>query len=178
MSLDTLLDMMESEENADKLLKKLLQNNDVTFVTPEKSQVLQKNILQNNGVTLVTPVTPKKSLSVEKSVFTRIQKATTLANYIGEEDHYVVLNKYSDSEALTYSHETEHEREKRRQKVLSMLAENPHKKRAYVTDTSIDPDNVFLTIAILGLATFEMRIPRSKYDPFLFVDMINKEISQ
>ncbi len=64
--------------------------------------------------------------------------------------------------------------EERRLKVLTMLADGPDKERAYVTDATNDPDNVILTIAVRGLATFEMLIPRSKYDPFLLLELIDK----
>lgn len=39
-------------------------------------------------------------------------------------------------------------REERRQKVLSMLAENPETQRAFVTDTESDRHNVILIVAI------------------------------
>lgn len=63
--------------------------------------------------------------------------------------------------------------EERRLKVLTMLEDCPDKDRAYVTDTTIDPDNMILTIAIRELVTFEMSIPRSKYDPFLLMELID-----
>lgn len=50
--------------------------------------------------------------------------------------------------------------ENRREKVLDMLVENPDSKRAYVTDAETDPENVILTIAIRGVTTFEMLIPK------------------
>ncbi|SFL40745.1 hypothetical protein SAMN05216302_10811 [Nitrosomonas aestuarii] len=45
--------------------------------------------------------------------------------------------------------------EERRQKVLSMLAENPDKERVYVTDDETDPVNIILTVAIRGQYSFE-----------------------
>lgn len=63
--------------------------------------------------------------------------------------------------------------EERRLKVLTMLKDNPDKDRAYVTDAINDSDNVILTIAIRELATFEILIPRSKYDPFLLMELID-----
>lgn len=65
--------------------------------------------------------------------------------------------------------------EERRQKVLSMLADNPDTKRAIITDLDSDPDNVILTIAICDLATFEMLVPKGKYDPFLLLDFIHAQ---
>lgn len=94
-----------------------------------------------------------------------------------EADHFMVLNKCRrDPEALTYFLEqaTQHGREKRRQKVLKMLADNPEIKRAFVTDTEADPDNVILTMAIRDQYTFEMMIPREKYDAFLLLELIEK----
>jgi hypothetical protein len=140
MSLDTLLDMIESEDNAEELLTRLSQ---ISKVTPGKPQVLPRNILEINAVTLVTPVTPKNTLPVKE-----------------------------------ITPEQERECNKRRQKVLSMLAGNLDKQRVYITDTSTDPDNVILTVAIRGLATFEMLIPRYRYDPFLFAEMIDEKLPQ
>ncbi|SET27865.1 hypothetical protein SAMN05216326_11860 [Nitrosomonas marina] len=64
--------------------------------------------------------------------------------------------------------------EERRQKVLSMLEKNPDTLRVYITDEEADLNNVILTIAIRDLASFEMLIPKSKYDPFMLIDFINK----
>ena len=64
--------------------------------------------------------------------------------------------------------------EERRQKVLSMLSEHPDKQRVYVTDDKADPDHVILTVAIRDLASFEMLIPKTKYDPFTLIDLIHK----
>jgi len=69
-------------------------------------------------------------------------------------------------------------REERRLKVLSMLAENPGTQRAFVTDTESDPDNVILTMAIRDQASFEMLIPRRKYDPFMLLELIERSAIQ
>jgi len=68
--------------------------------------------------------------------------------------------------------------ESRRQKVLNMLIEKPESKRAYVTDATTDPDNVIITIAIRDLATFEMLIPKDRYDPFMLMELINEGVVQ
>jgi predicted nucleic acid-binding protein len=68
--------------------------------------------------------------------------------------------------------------ESRRQKVLNMLAENPDKKRAYTTDTITDPDNVILTVAIRGVASFEMLVPLDRYDAFLLMKMLDNNSTQ
>tara|TARA_R110002073_G_scaffold271812_1_gene435351 strand:- start:200 stop:571 length:372 start_codon:yes stop_codon:yes gene_type:complete len=65
-----------------------------------------------------------------------------------------------------------------RQEVLSMLESNPNKQRAHVVNTETDTDNVILTIAIRGLAIFEMTIPHDKYDPFLLMELIDKGATQ
>lgn len=64
--------------------------------------------------------------------------------------------------------------EQRRKKVLTMLSENPTIQRAFVTDAESDPDNVILTVAIRDVASFEMLIPREKYDPFLLLQTIER----
>jgi len=65
-------------------------------------------------------------------------------------------------------------REERRTKVLAILAEDPKTPRAIITDVDCDPDNVILTIAIRDQYSFEMAIPKAKYDPFLLMELIQK----
>ncbi len=65
--------------------------------------------------------------------------------------------------------------EARRQKVLDMLAERPGVRYAFLTDTEADPEAVLLTLAIRGLATFELQVPRAKYDPFLLFDLCTED---
>ncbi len=69
-------------------------------------------------------------------------------------------------------------REQRREKVLSMLANNPEIQRAFVTDTESDPHNVILMMAIRDKYSFEMHIPKSKYDPFTMLEVIEKASMQ
>lgn len=69
-------------------------------------------------------------------------------------------------------------REERRTKVLAMLAEKPETKRALTTDLISDRDSVILTIAIRDVAIFEMQISRDKYDPFVFLEMLQKAKTQ
>ncbi len=64
-------------------------------------------------------------------------------------------------------------REQRRKKVLDMLADRPESQRAFITDLESDPDNVILTIAIRDQYTFEMLIPKDKYDAFQVLEIIN-----
>lgn len=68
--------------------------------------------------------------------------------------------------------------EGRRQKVLKMLSENPETQRAIVTDLNTNLDNVILTIAIRDQYTFEMTIPREKYDAFALIEIINMGLIQ
>ena len=65
-------------------------------------------------------------------------------------------------------------REERRLKVLAILAENPETLRAFITDPVTDPDNVILTMAIKDQYTFEMLIPKDKYDSFTSLELIEK----
>ncbi len=65
-------------------------------------------------------------------------------------------------------------RMERRQKVLDILAKNPDKQRAYITDDT-DKRVVILAIGIRNVATFEMEIPRAEYDPFVLLNLIDKQ---
>jgi len=62
----------------------------------------------------------------------------------------------------------------RQQKVLAMLEDNPDKQRAVYADTESDQDNVILSIAVRHLATYEMLIPKAKYDPFRLLELIEQ----
>lgn len=64
--------------------------------------------------------------------------------------------------------------ETRRQRVLAMLTERPGIRYAVVTDTDADPTAVIVTLGIRGQATCELRIPRSKWDPFLFLEAVEQ----
>lgn len=72
----------------------------------------------------------------------------------------------------------EPQRKQRREKVLAILAKNTDTQRAILTDTNADHDNVILTIAIRDQCTYEMQIPKNKYDGFAILEMIHKELIQ
>lgn len=63
----------------------------------------------------------------------------------------------------------------RRQKVIAMLEAAPGTQRAIYTDTDSDPRNVILAIAVRACRqTCEMLIPKSKYDPWRLLELIEK----
>ena len=62
-------------------------------------------------------------------------------------------------------------REDRRRRVLAKLAAQPE-RRAAIFDDRGDP--VICTVAIREVGTFEMRIPRSLYDPWLILDALQR----
>lgn len=63
--------------------------------------------------------------------------------------------------------------ESRRQKVLDMLASNPETQRAVIADQHSDPDHVIITIGIRSVATFELMLDKSRFDPFTLLDLID-----
>lgn len=69
-------------------------------------------------------------------------------------------------------------REERRLKVLAILVEKPDSQRAIITDLDSDSDNVILTIAIRDQYTFEMQIPKYKYDGFVLLELIERSAIQ
>ena len=64
----------------------------------------------------------------------------------------------------------------RRQKVIAMLEAAPGTQRAIYVDDASDPENITLTIAVRhpAGATCEMLIPRSKYDSWKFLELIEQ----
>ena len=63
--------------------------------------------------------------------------------------------------------------EARRQRVLTMLAEQPGIPYAVVVDNP-DTDPVIMVLGIRGQATCELLVPREKFDPFLLLDLIGR----
>jgi len=53
-----------------------------------------------------------------------------------------------------------------------MLADRQSVRYAVLTDTEADPEAVILALAIRGVGTCELRVPREKYDGFLLLDLI------
>ena len=64
--------------------------------------------------------------------------------------------------------------EARRQRALELLRAHPSVTYAVLTDTESDPEAVLLTLVIRGKATCELRVPKTKYDPFLFLDLLDR----
>lgn len=64
--------------------------------------------------------------------------------------------------------------EARRQRVLAMLAARPGVRYTMLTDIEADPEAVILILAIRGVGTCELRIPRDRYDPWLLLDLVEK----
>lgn len=64
--------------------------------------------------------------------------------------------------------------EARRQRVLELLEAHPAATYAAVTDMDADPAEVIIALAIREQATFELRIPRERYDGTLLLDLIEK----
>jgi len=70
---------------------------------------------------------------------------------------------------LSQTQPLEPAREKRHQKVADMMAADDKRGKYYFyADTYSEADSVVVCVGIRGLATFDMRVPRPKYDPYLF----------
>jgi hypothetical protein len=64
--------------------------------------------------------------------------------------------------------------EARRRRVLALLAGNPTRRYALVTDAESEPGCVILTLAVRDRATCDLRIALDKYDPFLLLELIER----
>jgi hypothetical protein len=62
--------------------------------------------------------------------------------------------------------------ERRRCEVLAMLEGSPRITHAFVTDEQAEPDYVILTVGIRGVGTWDLRIPREKYDGLAVLKLI------
>lgn len=120
------------------------------------------------------PIVPTKKGNAEKINSITSHQEAVLKNWLteigeSESEHYLVLNKCrKDCEARNYFLKlaAQHAREKRRQKVIKMLADNPDIQRAFIADAESNKDNVILTMVIRDKYSFEMLIPKTKYDAF------------
>lgn len=63
-------------------------------------------------------------------------------------------------------------RELRRRQALRLLAENPEKNRAYIVDPDSDPDRILVLLALRGVGSCDLEIPRDRWDPFLFMKFL------
>ena len=67
---------------------------------------------------------------------------------------------------------------RRRERVLSVLRENPERHRHVIFDPDAEPGVVIATVAVRmaqgGIATGELRIPADRYDPFLILAMLQR----
>ena len=69
----------------------------------------------------------------------------------------------------------EKRKERRRAKLLKMMAEDDEPRTHYwLTDTESDPDYVIIALAIRGGGSDEWLVPRAKYDPFVFLERLSK----
>ena len=64
--------------------------------------------------------------------------------------------------------------ERRRCEVLAMLEANPRITHAIVTDDEAEADCVIVTVAIRGIGTCDLRIPREKYDGLAVLQLIEE----
>jgi hypothetical protein len=71
--------------------------------------------------------------------------------------------------------EIDEAQEARRVKVLALLQSSPETQRAVIADQDSDPDHVILTIGIRSVATFELMIDKTRFDPFTLLDLIDKQ---
>lgn len=64
-------------------------------------------------------------------------------------------------------------RELRRRQALHLLAKYPEDQRAYVVDADSDPERVLVLLALRGVGSCDLEIPRIKWDPFLFLSFLS-----
>ena len=70
------------------------------------------------------------------------------------------------------------QRETRQAKVLAKLDADSTLNGAYNVDSECGLDQVIVTIAVRGVATYELAIPRAKYDPWQFLELYEKRGGQ
>lgn len=80
-----------------------------------------------------------------------------------------------DTPEKTITTNTEARAERRRQKVIAMLEAAPGTQRAIFADTESDPRYVILAVAVRAcMQTCEMLIPKTKYDPWKLLELVER----
>ena len=106
---------------------------------------------------------------VTEDVLTQLrQNKPEILKYLTERSARLPLTKPIESPDQSKAEE------RRQQLHQRMAADDQGKKYFCLSDTEADPEFVILAMAIRGVATFEMRIPREKYDPFLLADVVKE----
>ncbi len=68
--------------------------------------------------------------------------------------------------------------DQRIEKMVAKLEGDPGLRYAMKTHTDADPDAVILTLAIRGKGACELRIPKSRYDAFALLELIEKHTTR
>ncbi len=68
--------------------------------------------------------------------------------------------------------------DERIEKMIDKLAHDPGLRYAMETHSDVEPDAVILTLAIRGKAACELRIPKSRYDAFALMELIEKHTTR
>jgi len=63
-------------------------------------------------------------------------------------------------------------------KMVNKLEGDPGLRYVMETHDEVEPDAVILTLAIRGKAACELRIPKSRYDGFALMELIEKHTTQ
>ncbi len=68
--------------------------------------------------------------------------------------------------------------DERIEKMIAKLEDNPGLRYAMETHTDVEPEAVILTLAIRGKGACELRIPKSRYDAFALLELIEKHTTR
>lgn len=105
---------------------------------------------------------PKEAVTAEVIELVRQNKPALLAALARPATHVTDVTLLADDG-----------RERRRQVVLKMLADNPRAPRAvYCDDDTTDP--VIVTVAVRGKGSLEVLIPKAKYDGINLLELADK----
>ena len=84
---------------------------------------------------------------------------------------FIRANKAALIEALKT---TDRGWERRRKRVLAKLEAEPGMARVAILDAGADRDAVICTVAIRNVGTCELRVPRDRFDPWLFQEALSR----
>jgi len=128
-------------------------------------------------IALVKPLTDH---TAEPTRIEKMHELTLLVNFVGGNENW------TEEEFFEAKYHAENDLENalpcfrelaravRQVKVLNILKENPESQRAVYADTVSSQSDVIITVAILGYATCDFRVSKTKYDPFQLLDLIEK----
>lgn len=119
----------------------------------------------------------KKSLHTSETLPPKLTKAPSVSSVSTNPGVYVKLH-LANSPDFGVDPAMTTPANKRIEKMVAELADDSGLTYAMQTHDEVEPDAVILTLAIRGKGACELRIPKSRYDGFALMELIEKHTTR